>query len=376
MTDPIFLDFQATTPLDERVMEAMLPWLRRPANPHSVQNTPGRAAAEAVAEAQAQVALSVGRRAEDVIFTSGATFACNLVLRSFAKPNARIVVSAIEHPCVLETVRWCENQGAQLDIIPVNDDGVVDLDQACELADGADLVSLMAINNEVGTMQPISELAAYCEGQGTIFHSDAAQALGRMDLAELPENVILTLSSHKAYGPQGVGAICASPETITSLKPLVIGGGQQGGLHAGTLPTALCVGFGAAATFAHLEREADWLHARELSDLFVERLESRGVSFSVNGSTHDSVPHNLNLSFENTDADALLGLLPDVALATGSACSSGAIGKSRVLRAMGLSDKRVTGAVRIGFGRSSTAEDIDEAAGRIAAALQRLEKDL
>ena len=354
----------------------MLPWLRGPANPHSVENVSGRAAAEAVAEAQTQVAVSVGRKSDDVIFTPGATFACNLVLRSFALPGARIVVSTIEHPCVLETARWCESQGAQLDIIPVNDDGVVDLDKAYELAEGAGLVSVMAVNNEVGTMQPISELAAYCEAQGTVFHSDAAQALGRTDLTELPENAILTLSSHKAYGPQGIGAICASPETIISLKPLVVGGGQQGGLHPGTLPTALCVGFGAAARFAHLEREADWRHARELSDLFVERLESHGVSFSVNGSTHDRVPHNLNLSFENTDADALLGLLPDVALATGSACSSGAIGKSRVLRAMGLSDKRLTGAVRVGFGRSSTAVEIDEAAGRIAAALQRLEKDL
>ncbi|MEE4207829.1 MAG: aminotransferase class V-fold PLP-dependent enzyme, partial [Parvularcula sp.] len=223
MTKQIFLDFQATTPLDERVMEAMLPWLRRPANPHSVENVFGRAAAEAVTEAQMQVALSVGRQAEDVIFTPGATFACNLVLRSFALPGARIVVSAIEHPCVLETARWCESQGAQLDIIPVNDDGFIDLDSAYELTDGAGLVSVMAVNNEVGTMQPIGELAAYCEAQGTIFHTDAAQALGRMDLAKLPENAIVTLSSHKAYGPQGIGAICASPEIITGLKPLVIG---------------------------------------------------------------------------------------------------------------------------------------------------------
>ena len=356
-------------------MEAMLPWLRGPANPHSVQNVPGRAAAEAVADAQTQVALSVGRRAEDVIFTPGATFACNLVLRSFALPSARIVVSAIEHPCVLETARWCETQGAQLDIIPVNDDGVVDLDKAYELADGAALVSIMAVNNEVGTMQPISELAAYCEVQGTIFHSDAAQALGRTNLAELPENAILTLSAHKAYGPQGIGAICASPKTITSLKPLVTGGGQQDGMHAGTLPTALCIGFGAAAKLADLERETDWLHTRKLSGQFLERLQSHDISFTVNGGAEDRIPHNLNVSFENTDADALLGLLPDVALATGSACSSGAIGKSKVLRAMGLSDQRVTGAVRIGFGRPSRVEEIDEAADRIAAALQRLEED-
>ena len=281
MTDQIFLDFQATTPLDERAMEAMLPWLRGPANPHSVENVSGRAAAEAVAEAQTQVAVSVGRKSDDVIFTPGATFACNLVLRSFALPGARIVVSAIEHPCVLETARWCESQGAQLDIIPVDDDGVVDLDSAYELVDGAELVSVMAANNEVGTMQPIGELASYCDAQGTVFHTDAAQALGRMDLTSLPENAILTLSSHKAYGPQGIGAICASPEMIAGLKPLVIGGGQQHGLHAGTLPTALCVGFGTAAKFAELERESDWRHARELSDLFLQRLRSHGVSFTV-----------------------------------------------------------------------------------------------
>lgn len=355
-------------------MEAMLPWLRGPANPHSVESVSGRAAAEAVAEAQTQVATSVGRKPDDVIFTPGATFACNLVLRSFALTGARIVVSAIEHPCVLETARWCESQGAQLDIIPVDNEGVVDLDSAYELVDGAELVSVMAANNEVGTMQPIGELASYCEAQGTVFHTDAAQALGRMDLTSLPENAILTLSSHKAYGPQGIGAICASPEMIAGLKPLVIGGGQQHGLHAGTLPTALCVGFGTAAKLAELERESDWLHARELSDLFLQRLRSHGVSFTVNGSADGRIPHNLNVSFENIDADALLDLLPTVALATGSACSSGAIGKSRVLRAMGLSDQRATGAVRIGFGRPSTAEEIDEAADRIAAALHRLEE--
>ena len=375
VTEQIFLDFQATTPLDERVMEAMLPWLRRPANPHSVENVSGRAAAAAVAEAQTQVAVSIGRKADDVIFTPGATFACNLVLRSLAQPGEKIVVSAIEHPCVLKTARWCESQGAQLDIIPVDDDGIIELDSAYELADGAGLVSVMAVNNEVGTMQPIGELAAYCDAQGTVFHTDAAQALGRMDLASLPENAIITLSSHKAYGPQGIGAICALTEMIANLKPLVIGGGQQHGLHAGTLPTALCVGFGTAANFADRERESDWRHARELSDQFLERLQSHGVSFTINGSADCRIPHNLNVSFENTDADALLDLLPTIALSTGSACSSGAIGESRVLRAMGLSDQRVTGAVRIGFGRPSTADEIDEAADRIAAALQRLEEE-
>lgn len=372
VSSPIYLDFQATTPLDSRVLDAMLPWLRSPANPHSVQHATGMSASQAVEDARSRLALATGAESEGVLFTPGATFACNLVMRSFCGPGTRIVISAIEHPCVSETARWCEAQGASLDIIPVTDDGLIDLDTAFDLIEGVSFVSVMAVNNEVGTIQPIRELAEFCAAHGAVFHTDAAQALGRIPIDHLGPETIITVSSHKVYGPPGMGAVCASPANLTRLQPLIIGGGQQGGLHPGTIPTALAVGFGRAAELALIERENDWAHCASLSDRFVGRLKKHGVSFDRNGDPSLSIPHNLNVSFADVDADDLLGLLPDVALATGSACSSGAIGKSKVLEAMGLSNQRIAGAVRVGFGRPSRAEEIDEAADRIAAAIVRL----
>lgn len=376
MSAPIFLDFQATTPLDPQVLEVMLPWLSAPANSHSMQHGFGRAAGQAVSDARDLVAAATGTDHDGVLLTPGATFACNMVLRSFAGPGSRIVVSAIEHPCVAETAQWCEARGACVQIIPVGVEGVIDLDAAYEMVEGASLVSVMAVNNEVGTVQPIRELAEFCEAEGVAFHTDATQALGRIPLDGLPNRSIVTLSSHKAYGPPGIGAIVTTSEVLAGLKPLVIGGGQQDGLHAGTVPTALVVGFGEAARLAVDRREADWAHCADLSERFLSRLASNEVSFNRNGDAINRVPHNLNLSFEMVDADLLLDLLPDVALATGSACSSGAIGRSRVLRAMGLSDERAAGAVRIGFGRTSRAEEIDEAADRIATIVARLARDV
>ena len=372
MSSPIYLDFQATTPLDSRVLDDMLPWLRAPANPHSAQHAMGISASQAVEEARARLALATGTRSEGILFTPGATFACNLVMRSFCAPGTRIVVSAIEHPCVLETARWCEAQGASLDIIPVTDDGLIDLDAAFELIEAASFVSVMAVNNEVGTIQPVRELAEFCEANGAVFHTDAAQALGRIPINDLGSESIITVSSHKVYGPPGLGAVCASFDNLARLQPLITGGGQQGGLHPGTVPTALAVGLGRAAELAVADRENDWAHCASLSDRFVDRLTRHGMSFDLNGDPSSSIPHNLNISFADVDADDLLSLLPGVALATGSACSSGAIGKSKVLKAMGLSAQRMMGAVRIGFGRPTRAEDVDEAADRIAAAVVRL----
>lgn len=372
MSTARFFDYQATTPLDERVLEVMLPWFSRPANPHSVQHDAGIDAAQAVDEAREQLGSAVGLDGESILFTPSATFACNQVIRSFGLPNKKIVVSAIEHPCVVETAKWCEVHGAELQIIPVGSDGIIDLDAAFELSENASIVSIMAVNNEVGTVQPIHELAEFCSSQGTIFHTDAAQALGRIDLIGLAENAIITLSSHKAYGPQGIGSICAAPAVLARLQALITGGGQQKGLHPGTIPTALAVGFGYAASLAVSEREADWAHCAMLSDRLLQQLGSHGVRFKRNGNSAASVPHNLNLSFDGVDADALLALLPQLALATGSACSSGAMGKSKVLAAMGLAESDIKSAVRIGFGRPSRAAEVDEAAHMIANAVSRL----
>ena len=372
MNSPIFLDFQATTPLDPLVLEEMLPWLSAPANPHSVQHEVGLFANRAVEKARSQIAQANGQTPDGILFTPSATFACNQVIRSFARPGAKIAISAIEHPCVFETARACEAEGAMLEIMPVDEEGIIDLDRAYEMIEDADIVSVMAVNNETGTIQPIAEIAEFCRTQSIIFHTDAAQALGRIPLDEIGEEAIITLSSHKAYGPQGIGAISGPPDTLKKLKPLITGGGQQDGLHPGTLPTALCVGFGKAVELAIARRAEDWEHAAKLSQRFVERLRQDGVSFVLNGSASERIPHNLNISFDNVDADTLLTLLPQLALATGSACSSGAIGKSEVLAAMGLPENRLDEAIRVGFGRTTTREHVDEAVALIGKAAKRL----
>ena len=372
-TANIYLDYQATTPLDERVLEAMLPWLGRPANPHSTEHACGRDAAEAIELARVQVAEAVNGDPEGVVFTANATEAANIVIRSFGTGQSRIVISAIEHPCVAATAAECMESGRTLvTTAPVDEDGVVDLDALSAMMVDADLVSIMAVNNEVGTIQPIEDIGVLCVGEGVPLHTDAAQAIGRVQVDMGVGITFATLSSHKIYGPPGIGAICAQRDDISHLKPLMSGGGQEGGLRPGTLPTPLCVGFGEACALAIRERERDEQQATVLAASFLEQLDKAGVAYAVNGSREQRVAQNLNLSFEGVEAEALLAQLPMLAISTGSACSSGSIGPSAVLTAMGLEDDRVRSAVRIGFGRGTGPDEVRDAAARVAAAVARL----
>ena len=374
-TEKIYLDYQATTPLDERVLEAMLPWLERPANPHSSEHAFGHDAAAAIELARVQVAQAVNGDPKGVVFTASATEAANIVIRSFANSGSRLLISAIEHPCVAETATECEKQGrASVATVPVDEDGVVDLDALSELMADADLVSIMTVNNEVGTIQPIEDIGALCVGEGVRLHTDVAQAIGRVQIDIGSGITFATLSSHKIYGPPGIGAICSQPEDISLLKPLMSGGRQERGVRPGTLPTPLCVGFGEACALAVREREKDEEHAATLASLFLEQLDKASVPYAINGSREERVAQNLNLSFGGVDAETLLALLPTLALSTGSACSSGSIGPSAVLTAMGLEDARVRSAVRVGFGRGTTSREIREAAGRVAAAVASLRR--
>ena len=367
------MDYQATTPLDERVLDAMLPWLGRPANPHSLEHGFGHDAAAAIELARVQVAEAVNGDPEGVVFTGSATEAANIVIRSFSGDRSRLVVSAIEHPCVAVTAAECAKEGrAVVTIAPVDEDGVVDLDALSEMMADADLVSIMAVNNEVGTIQPIEDIGALCVGEDVPLHTDASQAIGRVEVDMDVGISFATLSSHKIYGPPGIGAICARREDMSRLKPLMSGGGQEGGLRPGTLPTPLCVGFGEACALAVQERERDEKQAAMLAGLFLEQLDKEGVTYAVNGSREQRVAQNLNLSFEGVEAEALLAQLPTVAISTGSACSSGSIGPSAVLMAMGLEDDRVRSAVRIGFGRGTGPEEVRDAAARVATAVARL----
>ena len=373
-TAKIYLDYQATTPLDERVLEAMLPWLGRPANPHSTEHAFGQDAAAAIELARVQVAEAVNGDPEGVVFTASATEAANIVIRSFASDRSRLVISAIEHPCVAATAAECVNEGrAVVTTASVDEDGVVDIDALSEMMVDADLVSIMAVNNEVGTIQPIKDIGTLCVGEGVPLHTDASQAIGRVQVDMDVGISFATLSSHKIYGPAGIGAICARPEDLSRLKPLMSGGGQEGGLRPGTLPTPLCVGFGEACALAIQERERDEKQAAVLAGSFLEQLDKAGVGYTLNGSREQRVAQNLNLSFAGVEAEALLAQLPTLAISTGSACSSGSIGPSAVLMAMGLEDDRVQGAVRIGFGRGTRPEEVFDAAVRVAAAVAKLQ---
>jgi cysteine desulfurase len=368
---PIYLDFQATTPLDEDVLAVMLPWLRLPANAHAVEHAQGREAEAAIERAREQVAAAVNGNPRGVIFTSGATEAANIVLRSFAGSGRKVLISAIEHPCVDECASRCAEKGTIVERIGVDGDGQIDLDRLAEALDGSDLVSVMSVNNEVGTIQPIDAIAALCQSASVPFHTDAAQALGRVPIDMMSGISFATLSGHKIYGPQGIGAICADPDLFTRLRPLISGGGQQRGIRPGTVPVALCVGLGEACRIGVDHMSRDDAHCAHLSRLFQDRLQSE-TRFSVNGSLETRVPHNLNINFEGIVAEELLALLPELALSTGSACSSAAITPSRVLTEMGLSPESIGGSIRLGFGRSTREDEVILAAEMIGTAVRRL----
>ena len=372
MNRRIYLDYQATTPMDPEVLEEMRPWLSRPANPHSIEHGWGMEAETAVATAREKVASAVNGHPEGVVFTGNATEAANIVVRSFAEPERKIVVSAIEHPCVAETAKACQQLGTTVQVVQVKPDGIVDLDVLGEHVDSADLVSVMGVNNEIGTVQPVEAIASLCRESETAFHSDAVQALGKVPVDMSAGISFLTLSAHKVYGPPGIGAICAARDRLGQLKPLMTGGGQQEGIRPGTVPVALCVGFGKACELARARLEVEVEHCRGLSSRFLDRLGQETTNFSINGSLHERVPQNLSLCFPGIVADELIAMLPQIAVSTGSACSSGAIEPSRVLMAMDLPHEMIEGSIRVGFGRTTTDEEVVEAAIAIGSMVRKL----
>lgn len=350
----------------------MMPWLDgRAGNPHATSGPAGRVAHAAVEEARAHVAALVGAHPEDVVFTGGATEAVNIVLRSLVFPGSRLVTSAIEHACVGATAQALIQGGANVSVIGVDEFGLIDPAEVEEaIAGEACTVSIMAVNNEVGTIQPIDEIADIVRDAGGILHSDAAQAAGRIpiDLAAMALDAI-TLSAHKLYGPQGIGAIAAAPDTLARLRPLATGGGQERGLRPGTVPIALCAGFGAACALAAQRMESDARHARLLSDCFLRVLCATISDVTINGDIDARVPQNLNLLIPGCDADDLVRRLPGVTISSGSACSNGALDASPVLIAMGLEPAEAEASIRIGFGRGNTVEEVEAAALQIARAV-------
>ncbi len=368
----IFLDAHATTPIDPAVIEAMLPWLRQPANSHA-GNAMGRDAAAAVERARAQVAALIGAEPDEIVFVPSATVAANIALRSLARPGTTALRSAIEHPCVVETLADLEPAITVVEV-QVGDDGLIDADAVAEAAEGgASVVAVMAVNNEVGTVQPIHEIGALCGYLSVPFFADLAQAAGRIPLDVRRDRISAgAVSSHKVYGPQGIGALFCERSLLPAMRPLTSGGGQERGLSPGTLPTALCVGFGEACALALTGLHTETQRLTGLRDRFLDLLAASIPDVVVNGSMERRVAGNLNLSFPGVDADALLALAPDVIASTGSACSSGAIAPSPVLVAMGLPERQIAGAVRFGLSRQTTTDDMDRAAALVITAVKAL----
>ena len=371
---PLYLDHHATTPLDPRVLDAMLPYFtERFGNPHSAQHAHGWTAEAAIEAARTEVAALIGALPEDIVFTSGATEANNLAIRGAAHSTGRrhLLTCATEHPCVLETCRALAREGFAITELPVRADGLLDLDQlSAALRPDTALVSVMTANHEIGVLQPIAAIAKLCQERGILLHTDAAQAAGRipLDVAALGVD-LMSLSAHKLYGPKGIGALYV--RRGVRIAPLFAGGGQERGLRPGTLPTPLCVGFGKACALAQEELAAEAARVRALRDRLYDGLRQALPDIRLNGAAEPRLPNNLNFCLPGVDAEDLLSELPELALATGAACASATQEPSPVLRAIRLADEDIQGSIRIGLGHTTTAAQIEFAIDRIVARISR-----
>ena len=375
---PVYLDNQATTRCDPRVVQAMLPLFSEDfGNPHSAEHLMGRRAEEAVERARSQVASLIGADAKEVIFTSGATEANNIAIKGAARFAAgvgdlrrRIITVATEHKCVLESVADMAAEGFEPVFLPVRTDGLLDPDILREaLGTPTLLVSVMAVNNETGVVQDIANLASMTKGAGGLFHTDIAQAAGKIPVDLTGWKVDLaSISGHKLYGPKGVGALYVRRRPRVRLTPLFSGGGQERGVRSGTLPTPLIVGLGVACDLAGAEMAAEAERIADLRGRLLDKLTADIPGLRVNGSLRSRIAGNLNVTFPSGNAAELMQAVPDLCVSTGSACSSAAIEPSHVLRAIGLSDREAASTLRIGIGRFTSAADIDYAAASLSAA--------
>ncbi len=375
---PVYLDYQATTPIDPCVLDAMLPYLtERYGNPHSAAHRYGWEAAAAVDVARQKIAHLIGAKPEEIIFTSGATESNNLAIKgvayAYGQKKRHLVTTVIEHKCVLESMRALERQGFSVTYLPVNRDGLIALaDVAAAIDDHTALVSVMAVNNEIGVIEPIAEVGRLCRERGAKFHVDAAQAAGKIALDVEAMNIdLMSLSAHKMYGPKGVGALYVRKKPRVVLEPLFHGGGQEQGLRAGTLAPALIVGFGEAAAIAARNMATETARIEEMSKTFLAHLHRALNNVTLNGSETRRYWGNLNISFDGVDGERLLAGLRDVAVSSGAACASGSKEPSYVLAAIGVSERQAKSSLRIGFGRFTKDEDIAYAAERLIAAIRR-----
>jgi cysteine desulfurase len=374
---PIYLDHHATTPADPRVLAAMRPWWEENfANPGSIEHAMGRAAAEAVEVAREQIAELIGADAKEIVLTSGATEANNIAIKGAARfagveGPRRVITLATEHKCVLESVRDLAAWGFEPVVLPVGADGLLDHDLLREaLRVPTLLVSVMAVNNEIGVIQDLAAIGALVKAAGAAFHVDAAQAAGRVAIdVQAWQADLLSLSAHKMYGPKGVGALYVRRRPRMRLAPLFSGGGQERGLRSGTLAAPLVVGMGEAARIAAAEGMLDQGRIAGQREVLWKALSARVPGIAVNGHAQHRVTGNLNITMPGgVDAQALMAAAPGLCVSTGSACSSAAVEPSHVLRAIGLDDAAARATLRLGLGRFTSPAEAGQAAELLAEA--------
>lgn len=371
---PVYLDLQATTPMDPRVLDRMLPYMTLQfGNPHSRTHAYGWEAEKAVERARGQVASLIGADAKEIIFTSGATEANNLSLKGVAHfygsaPDAQgrlrrhIITTQTEHKCVLDSCRQLEEEGFRVTYLPVQPrSGLIAMaDLEAAICDETLLISVMTVNNEIGVIQPIEEIGRLCRSKGIFFHTDAAQAAGKIPLDVNSLNVdLMSISGHKIYGPKGIGALYVRRRPRVRLAPLFSGGGQERGLRSGTVPTPLAVGLGEACAIAAKEMSSDAVHIAKLSKRLLDGLNGSVTHVQRNGDPAHSYPGCINLSFAYVEGESLLMALKSIALSSGSACTSASLEPSYVLRALGAEEDMAHSSIRFGLGRFTTEEEVD-----------------
>ena len=377
---PVYLDNNATTRVDERVVQAMLPYFtEKYGNAASRQHEYGWSAEGAVEAARARIASLIGASPTEIVFTSGATESINLGIKGIAESlegkGNHVITAVTEHKAVLDTIDNLERHGFRVTRLPVEDDGRVDPRDVEEAITGQTIiVSIMTANNEIGTIAPIAEIGRICRARGIAFHTDATQAVGKIPIAVQSMFVdLMSFSAHKMYGPKGIGALYVrSSRPALRLVPQMDGGGHERGLRSGTLNVPAIVGFGSAAEIALREMTADAEHTGRLRDQLVTMLMAELPGITVNGHPSQRLPNNASITFGGVDADRLMMGMKDLALSTGSACSSATPSPSHVLQAIGLNHEEVRGTLRFGVGRFTTGEEVTYAAGRIVETVMKM----
>jgi cysteine desulfurase len=377
---PIYMDYHATTPVDPRVIDAMMPFFTQHfGNPASRNHAFGWEAEEAVDEARKQVAELIGATAKEMIFTSGATEANNLAIKGVAEmyreKGNHIITCVIEHKAVIDTCKKLEKQGARVTYLPVQKDGRIDLGQLREaITDKTILISIMAANNEIGVLQPVAEIGALAKEKGVLFHTDAVQAAGKVpfDVNAIKADLV-SVTAHKMYGPKGIGALYVrrrNPRVL--LAEQINGGGHERGMRSGTLNVTGIVGFGKAAAIAKAEMATESERLRGLRDKLNAALHANLDEIYVNGSLEHRLPHSLNISFAYVEGESLLMGINDVAVSSGSACTSASLEPSYVLKALGAGDDLAHSSIRFGLGRWTTEEEVNYVVDKLTNVVRRL----